>query len=89
MMPPVPVTNATSQSATCACRAAAHHLTRGVDDVVHAAGHARLPERQLPARGVEREVAAEGQVVVVEPRLPLRPWRRTRRPPGVISTVIV
>ena len=58
MMPPVPLTNAVLQSATCACAGAAHHLTRGVDDVMHAAGHAGLPERELPARGVEREVAA-------------------------------
>ena len=47
MMPPVPVTNATSQSGDLRRGAAAHHLAGGVDDVVHAARHPGLPEGQL------------------------------------------
>src|SRR6202044_716519 len=45
----------------------AHPLTRGVDHVVHAAGHSGLPEGELPARGVERKVARKGEVALVDP----------------------
>ena len=44
------------------CAGAAHDLTCAVDNVMHAAGHARLAERKLAAGGIEREVAAIGQV---------------------------
>ncbi len=68
MMPPVPVTNAVSQSRTCAAAGAAHELARPVDHVVHTTGHAGLPVGQLTAGGVEREVAAVGQVMLGQPR---------------------
>ena len=50
MMPPLPVTNAVSHSAYLRVAGSAHDLARAVDDVVHAAGHAGLPEGQLAAR---------------------------------------
>ena len=42
---------------------AAHDLAGGIADVVHSARQSRLAETELAAGGVEREVAAEGEVV--------------------------
>ena len=63
-IPPLPDTKARLQSATWAAPALPHDLTGGVADVVHSACQSRLAEAELTAGGVEREVAAEGEVVV-------------------------
>ena len=61
---------------------AAHDLAGGVADVVHAAGDAGLAETELAAGGVQREVAAERQVVLGD-ELPCPcPSRRSPRPRG-------
>ena len=88
MMPPVPATNAVLQSVTCASPDRPITCRGRVDDVVHAAGHPGLPEGQLAAGGVQREVAAEGQVAFGEPRHAL-PFAQKPASSRLISTVIV
>ena len=63
-IPPLPETNARWQSATWASTRSPHDLSGGIAYVVHATRQSRLAETELTARGVEREVAAERQVVV-------------------------
>ena len=81
-IPPLPDTNARWQSATCASPGSAHDLPGGVAYVVHASGQAGLAETELTAGGVEREVAAERQVVVGDERHALALLAE----PGVLET---